>query len=334
MLVLLMLFLLLALALLGPKRVRADVITRSDAAALIPDEDARQILQSAPASSVALSLFQRAPNMSRGTRTMAALTALPYAYFVNGDTGLKSTSKQAWGNKTLTAEEIAVIVPIPQAVLADSTYDIWGEVKPRLVSAFGKVLDRAIFFGTNKPASWPTAIVTDAIAKGNSLSLAGGIGADLVDKIGDEGGLMALVEADGFDVSGFVGARTMKAKFRGLRDANGGLLFNPSLQAGTPGTLYGEPILYPEHKDWLAATALMVAGDFSMGMIAIRQDIEYLIGREATIHDQNGVPIYNLFQQDMVALRATFRVAFQTGNFLNDYNEEIVNPYPWSVLTP
>lgn len=82
---------------------------------------------------------------------MPVLDMLPIAYFVNGDTGQKKTTKQAWDKKFITAEEIAVIVPIPEAVLDDSEYDIWGEVKPRVTEAFGKVIDSAVLFGENKP---------------------------------------------------------------------------------------------------------------------------------------------------------------------------------------
>ena len=68
------------------------------------------------------------------------------------------------GQQYLDAEEIAAIVPIAQAVLDDADYDLWGEIKPQLEEAIALVLDYAVFFGTNKPAGWPTAVIPAAVA--------------------------------------------------------------------------------------------------------------------------------------------------------------------------
>src|SRR5690606_17929140 len=106
-------------------------IGRSGAQALMPEEVTREILQGMVQQSSVMQLATRAPNMSRAQRTIPVLSVLPEAYFVSGDTGLKNTSKQAWEKKFLNAEELAVIVPIPEAVLDDAGYDIWGEVRPR-----------------------------------------------------------------------------------------------------------------------------------------------------------------------------------------------------------
>ena len=136
-----------------------DVIGRPDASALIPIEQAREIIQLLPQSSVALRLARRAPNMSAHQRQVPVLSVLPMAYFVTGgDGGLKQTTKTGWEGLMLTAEEIAVIVPIHENVLNDSAYPLWTEIRPQIAAAIGLTLDRAVFFGTNKPASWPNSV--------------------------------------------------------------------------------------------------------------------------------------------------------------------------------
>ena len=50
-------------------------------------------------------------------------------------------TSMAWDRKKIYAKELAVIVPITEAVLDDRDYNIWGEVQPRLVESFGKKID-------------------------------------------------------------------------------------------------------------------------------------------------------------------------------------------------
>ena len=128
-----------------------NVIDRTALSGLIPEPVTREIIQGVTEQSAVLKMGRRLPNMTSKTVTMNVLDMLPAAYFVNGDTGLKQTTKMAWDKKKIYAEEIAVIVPIPEAALDDADYDIWGEVRPRIVEAFGKVIDGAILFGTNAP---------------------------------------------------------------------------------------------------------------------------------------------------------------------------------------
>ena len=94
----------------------ANLIDRSGAESLIPEERAREIIQGVVTQSAVLSQGRRLPNMSSRTYKMPVLDMLPLAYFVNGDTGQKKTSKMMWDKKFITAEEIAVIIPIPEAV--------------------------------------------------------------------------------------------------------------------------------------------------------------------------------------------------------------------------
>ena len=60
--------------------------------------------------------------------------------------GVKPTSEVTWANKTLVAEEIAVIVPVHENVIDDATVAILDEVATLAGSAIGKKLDQAIIF--------------------------------------------------------------------------------------------------------------------------------------------------------------------------------------------
>jgi HK97 family phage major capsid protein len=122
-----------------------NLISRTDAAALIPEEVASEIITKMPEQSAALRLFKRVP-MSRAQQRLPVLSVLPIAYWVAGDTGLKQTTEANWANKFLNAEEIACIVPIPEAVLDDAAFDVWGEVRPLMEEAIGRAFDAAIFF--------------------------------------------------------------------------------------------------------------------------------------------------------------------------------------------
>ncbi len=308
-------------------------IDRTGSAALIPEDVAKEIIQGVPEASSCLSLFKRLPNMTQAQQRMPVLSLLPSAYFVNGDTGQKQTTKVAWDNKYLNAEELAVIVPIPEAVLADANYDIWGEVRPRLQEALGVAIDAAIIHGTNAPASWPTNIIDSALGAGNVVAL--GTGNDIYDDIMGEDGVLSLVEADGFMVTGHIAAMTMKGKLRGLRSSTEKLpLFVRTMQDKTPYQLDGEPMYFPRNGAIDPAVALLISGDFQNAVYSIRQDITYKLLTEATLYDTNGTTIlYRLAQQDMVALRVVMRLAWQVPNPINRMQQTEANRYPFGVLS-
>ena len=307
-----------------------SLIDRSGAEVLIPEENAREIIQGLPQQSAALSMFRQV-RMSSKVRNQPVLSALPYAYWVNGDTGLKQTTDMGWGSKQMVAEEIAVIVPVPEAVLDDAGYDIFGEIRPRLVEAFGEKIDGAVFFGTEKPASWTDpAIVPGAVAAGNNVAF----GTSAVDFVDDINEVMALVEDDDYDVNGFAARRRIRARLRGLRDADGNPLYSPSLTAGTPATLYGEPLTYVRNRAWVDTAAELIAGDFTQAIIGIRQDITFKVLDQAVITDNTGAVILNLAQQDSVALRAVMRVGYAVNTPMTRANMDNATRFPFGVLQP
>lgn len=309
-----------------------SLITRTDAEALIPVEVSRQIIQGTPENSTVMQMARRLPNMSRKQQRMAVLSSLIDAYFMTGDTDLKKTAEVAWENKYINAEELAVIVPIPENVLADSDYDIWGEVQPRIAEAFGRALDLAVLHGTNAPGSWPTDIVAGATAASHTVAL--GTGTDIYDDIMAEDGVLSLVEADGFMVTGHLAAMSMKAKLRGLRDSNGQPIFLRLAQDTTRYELDGAPIYFPTNGGIDPTAALLISGDWQQLVFSIRQDITFKVFTEGVVQDAAGNIVYNLMQQDMVALRAVMRLGWQLPNPINALQQVEASRYPFAVLTP
>lgn len=319
------------------KRFEEDthMIERGDAAALIQEQIATEIIQGVSEASAVLRMGKKLRNMTAREYVMPVLDMLPTAYFVNGDNGTKKLSKAKWAKKRIYAEEIAVIIPIAEAVLDDSSYDIWGELKPKIIEAFGNVIDGAILFDVNKPASWRDGIVTGATNAGNVKAIT----SDLYDDIMAEGGVIDMVEQDGYFCTGHMAAITMRAKLRGLKDTVGQPLYKTESRGGIQGaTMYsldGVMMDFPRNGAFDATDALLISGDFSQLVYSIRQDITYKVLDQATITDPStGEILYNLAQQDMVALRVTMRLGWEIPNPVNRLNSNNSTRFPFAILTP
>jgi HK97 family phage major capsid protein len=310
---------------------------------LIPPEITKEIFKEAVQGSQVLPKLRRLADMPTKVRTMPVLNSLPIANFVGGEPddanpqaykGLIKTTKQDWKNVSLTAENLGVIVPIPNDVIDDAAgdgYNLFGEVRPQIAEAIAVAIDQAILFGTNKPTSWPAGILVDAIAKGKTVAI--GTGADLYQDILAENGVFDLVNQSGYGVSSCLGALTMMGKLRGTRDADGRSIFNDN--PTVPGTynLWGVPSTFPTTGIIDPAVALLIAGAWDQLVFAFRRDLTWSIADQGVIQDASGAIQYNLFQQEMTAIKVTTRLAWQRPNPINRV-DQTANRYPFACLIP
>ncbi len=306
-------------------------ITRDDVSTLIPVQESNEIIQGVVEQSAVLQRGRRLPNMTAAQYKMPVLDMLPVAYFVNGEgkDARKKLTTMAWDKKVIYAEEIAVIVPVSEAVLDDMEYDLWGEVKPRLIEAFGQKIDGAILFGVEKPATWRDDVVKTAMDAGSVVTL----GTDLYDSILGEGGVIAKVEESSYFVNGHMADITMRAKLRGLKDTTGQPVFRSDMQSGTTYTLDGSPMNFPRNGAFDRSRALMISGDFSQLAYSIRQDITFKLFDQGIVQDPaTGDILYNLMQNDMVALRAVMRLGWEIPNPINAMVPDKTKRCPFAVL--
>lgn len=306
-----------------------SLTSRADVQALIREQVSDIMLNSLSEQSAALQMFQRINVPTNQTR-FPVLSALPTAYFVNGDTGLKQTTEAAWDNKYINIEEIAAIVPIPDAVLDDASFDVFGTIRPLLENAISRALDAAVFFGTNKPSSWPTAIAAAAIAAGNvvtrgtATAAAGGIAEDLNQ-------LNGLLLGDGYAPTGYVANPMFQTRLRSARGTDGQLLTDVN---GGVNNIWGLPTVYPMPGLWPSGdeVAELFAVQRENFVIGVRQDFTVTMSNTAVIQNDSAAIQYNMFQQDMTAFRIVFRVGWQVNNPINYSQGTESARYPAAVL--
>lgn len=302
-------------------------ISRADALALLARQDVNEIIKPATEKSAALSAFRKI-TMTAGTARMPVLSAIPTAGWVKDSAtdpdGAKPTTGLRWEDKELVAEEVACIVPIPENVLDDSRFDIWAEVRPLVATEFARVLDAAVLFGTNKPATWTSpALVPGAAAAGNVVTESDD--GDLAD---DFNSAFAYVENDDFDVNAAFTGRFLRAELRGLRDKNGQPIYLDSLRSdGVTSMVYGQDLYYVGNRVWDKAAATALVGDANAAVLGIRQDMQVKLLDQATV---GGI---NLAERDMVALRFKFRVGFAVA-FSAPGAKNPTKTFPFAIIKP
>ena len=297
-------------------------IVRNDVDALIETQVASEIFEGTIRESKALQLFRRLPNATSDKTKIRVLDSLPIAYFVDetSNNGRKKITKLAWDKVFINIAELAVIVPIKENLLNDTSIDLWAEIKPRVVEAFARKIDDAIFFGTDKPTEWRKGLVPSVIEAGAEVDETNnGLYSDIND-------VMTKVEESGYEVNGLLGGVGLKGKFRMMTDTTGQPLNTTEI-----GSLKR---YYMDNGVWDKTKSTLIAGDFKQAVYQIRQDVTYKVLTEAIIQDpSDGSIIYNLAQDDMVALRVTMRLGWAIPNPVNAENETS-SRFPFASLKP
>ena len=297
------------------------MISRSNAETLIDEQVSREIIEGAVKSSRAMSMFRRLPNMTSNKTKMRVLDSLPLVYWQGSDNARKRLTHMAWDKKYIVAEEMAVIVPIPENVLDDASYDIWGEVKPRIVEAMGKKFDQAVFVGVDKPTGFRADLLTSVINVGAMITQ----GANTLYKAISDA--MTKVEESGYNVSGCLGGVDLKSKFREMLDTTGQPIKGTEIDSMSKA--------YVDNGAWDKTLAQLIVGDFSQAVYAIRQDVTFKVLDQAVIQDPaTGEILYNLAQDDMVALRVTMRLGWEIPNPINALSPDESVRFPFAGILP
>lgn len=271
---------------------------KDELSGFVPAEQAQEILTGVVRGSSVLRLSKVEPMVS-DKKKFNVLVDGPGAYWIGEGKRIK-TSGASWIHPEVTAKKLAVIIPVTKEKLNDTTISVFDELKTQITEVFYKAIDQAFLFGINSPYQ-----------VGNSLM-------DAIDKTGfmviEETNMnlavsdaMALVEGEGYEVTGFAGHIGLKNALRKLRDNNDAPIY---LEGTGTKELYSQPIEFVRNGSWDRSRADLIAGDWKYSIIGMRSGIEFEVLTEATLQgtlDEDNKPL-SLAEQDMIAIKATMRL--------------------------
>ena len=313
---------------------------------VLPVEYGREIIRGLLGRSKALELGRRLPDMRGKTYKLNVNANLPVAGWVKNsqtvpnaegtEINRKPVGTYAFQGVDIVAEELAVIVPISENTLADVEdfgIELASELEEQVVGAFQQAIDEAVFFGVGSPWAGFGGLVAGATAANATVSWDGNAGTSFYEAINDA---MTLVETSGYVPTAILGGPSLNSAFR-----------NSITTLGINVTDQGEIGRLARHVDLTGgfneASAFAVVGDFRYLVYAFREDMAMKLLTESIIQDPNtGDIIYNLAQQDMVALRFTMRLGFALPNPVNrvsgtlssdgKYIEAGATAYPFALI--
>lgn len=228
-------------------------------------------------------------SMTSDKKTLPRLSDSGSATWVNEGEAIGTTIPK-FDYPQLKAKKLAIIIPITKEKINDSVVAVLNEVKQAIADSFATAIDKATIFGIDSP--FDTSLI-DAIGEQKIVATA--------DFDTDLSNAMGLVEDSKYNCNNVLMGINQKKVLRALANDN---KYKGSI---TLKSIYETPIEFV--RDFDIQKALSITGDFNKAIIGTRENITYEILKEATIENSDKTML-NLAQQDMIAVKATMRLAF------------------------
>ena len=257
----------------------------------LPPEVSGEILQKTQEQSAVMQLARAITLPGQGV-SIPVITGDPTAEWVE-ETAKKPVSNPTVSKKTMTPYKLAVIETFSMEFTRDAA-TLYDALIGRLPLSLAKVFDSTVFGGTTKPgdnfdqlsACTAQSIKTDAYK--------GLVAADA--DIADHDGI----------TNGYVLSPKGRAVLLSAVDGQGRPLFINSVAEGAIPQILSAPT-YSSKGAYVAGTpnTLGFAGDWTQAIYGVVSGMQISISDQATVND------INLWQQNMVAIRAEMEIGFR-----------------------
>lgn len=261
-------------------------VLKSNSEGLVPVEQSQEIVQGVVKGSAVMRL-SRLEEMTSSKKVISVAEGVN-AFYVGENEKITSSDQAKFRPVELNAKKLAIIVPFSNEMLNESIVDVIQELQPQITEQMHRKFDQVAIAN----------LIAKITVSGNHIAEGATAGQALY---GDVSDVMALIEANGYDVNGFLAHHGFKNRVRKMVDGNGNALYLPKGVAGESDEFYGAPIGYNFGVD--KATHELVAGDFNYSVVGIQGEMRFKLLQEATV---GGL---NLAENDMSAMRILLPVA-------------------------
>ena len=269
----------------------------------LPTEVAKEIIQKAQEGSAVMQLARKIDLPGNGL-TIPVITADPEAAWV-GETAAKPVSNPGLDTKVMRGYKLAVIEPFSDEFRRDYA-SLYNALIQRLPAILGEKFDNTVFGGTQAPGS-----DFDTFANVTAQSLATDV----------YGGLVAAdtdVAIHGGIVNGYAISPQARGILLGAVDDNKRPLFINNVAEGAIPMILGAKT-FQTRGAYIAGNSsaspavpdtVAFVGDWTKAMYGIVSGVNITISEDATLDLGNG-SVINLFQQNMIAVRAEIEIGFR-----------------------
>jgi HK97 family phage major capsid protein len=278
-------------------------INRTTNSMALPSDVASEILQKTSAESAIMRLARKIDLPGRGV-TIPVITGDPSAAWV-AETAVKPVSNGTPGTKLMSAYKIAVIETFSKEFTRDAKM-LYDALIQRLPAALAAVFDSTVIGATDAPGGNMDTFGScqkQSILNANNGTYLGLVAAD--SDIASHGGV----------VNGYAFGAQGRALLLTAVDTTNRPLFLASASEGAVDKVLGNPTYFNKniYKAGDASTStpaiVGIAGDWSQAMYGTVAGVEISFSDTATL--TSGNTTINLWQQNMVAVRAEIEVGFR-----------------------
>lgn len=278
-------------------------INRTTNSMALPSDISSEILQKTQEESAIMRLAQHIALPGRGV-TIPVITNDPSAAWV-AETAAKPVANATPATKLMSAYKIAVIETFSKEFVRDipALYDA---LVARLPLALAGVFDNTVIGGTQAPGNnFDTfaACTAQSILNANNGTYLGLVAAD------------ADIAAHGGVMNGLAFGAQGRGLLLSAVDGQGRPLFLASANDGVVDRVLGVPTVFNKNLYKAGASSgsvpavVGIAGDWSKAMYGTVAGVEISVSDTATL--TSGQTTINLWQQNMIAVRAEIEVGFR-----------------------